>query len=61
MQKEKLITDNTEIQRIIREYCEHSILINGQPRGNGQILRKEQPPKTEPEINRNYEQPSYKH
>ena len=33
----------------------------GQPRENGQILRKVQPPKTEPGRNRNYEQLNYKH
>ena len=36
-------------------------LVPFQPRGNGQILRKDQPPRTEPGRNRNYEQPNYKH
>jgi len=34
---------------------------NGHPEINGQILRKVQSPKTEPERNRKYEQTSYKH
>ena len=34
---------------------------SGQPKGNGQILRKVQSPKTEPERNRRYEQTNYKY
>ena len=35
--------------------------LNWQPRGNGQILRKVQPHKTEPGRNKNHEQANYKH
>ena len=41
--------DTTEIQRILRDYYEQE---NGQPRRNGQVLRKVRAPKTEPGRNR---------
>ena len=60
MQKERLITDNTEIQRIIREYCEHYMLRKWTTLDE-MDRHLEQPPKTKPERNSNYEEPSYKH
>ena len=48
--KGEITTDNTEIQRITRDYYVQS---NGQPGGNGQILRKVQSSKTEPGRNGN--------
>ena len=54
-------TDNAEIQRIMRLLRTTIWQLNGYPGGNGQILRKVQTSKTEPGINRSYEQPNYKH
>ena len=57
--KKEITTDNSEIQRIIRDYHEQ---LYGEPgRRNRQTLRKVQSSKTEPGRNRNYEQPNYKH
>ena len=54
--------DNTEIQRIIRDYYE-KLYGNklGQVGRSGQILRKVQPSTTEPGRNRKYEQINHKH
>ena len=61
-EKGEVTTDNAEIQRIIRDYYEqlYGNKID-KPGRDGQILRKVQSSKTEPERNRNYEQPNYKH
>ena len=58
----EVIIDNTEVQRIIRDYYEQ---LYGNKmdnlKKNGQLLRKVQSFKTESGRNRNYEQPNYKH
>ena len=61
-EKGEVTTDNAEIQRIIRDYYEqlYGNKID-KPGRDGQILRKVQSSKTEPERNRNYEQPNQKH
>ena len=60
--KGKVTTDNTERERIIREYNEQLYGNKIDNLGkNGQILRKVQSSKTELRRNRNYEQSNYKH
>ena len=58
----EVITDNAEIQRIIRDYYEQ---LYGNKIGNldemDRFLEKFNLPRPEPGINRNYEQPNYKH
>ena len=59
-EKGEVTTDNTEIERVIRDYYEQlygNKIDNGR---NGQVLRKVQSSKTEPAGNRNYE-PNCKH
>lgn len=53
--KGEVTTDSTEMQRITK--CQQ----NGQPRRNGQILRKVQYPQTEPGRKRKYEQTNHKY
>ena len=50
-EKGEVTTDITEIPRIKKDDYELCAK-NGQPRRNGQILRKVQSPKTEPGINK---------
>ena len=61
-EKGEVTTENAEIQRVIRDYYEQ---LYGNKMDslekNGQILRKVQSSKTETGINRNYDQPNYKH
>ena len=60
--KGKVTTDNTERERIIRDYNEQLYGNKIDNLGkNGQILRKVQSSKTELRRNRNYEQSNYKH
>ena len=58
MKKERLQQNNTEIQRIIGEYCEQ---LYANKMDDLEEMDRYQPPKTEPGRNRNYEQPNYKH
>ena len=53
----KIMRDPTETQRIIREYYEN--LYAGKPRRNGELPRKIQPSKTDPERNRKSKQTNY--
>lgn len=54
-EKGDLTTDTTEIQRVIRDYCEQTRQQTGQPRRNGKSLRNIQLIKTELGRNRNSE------
>jgi len=58
-EKVEVITDNAEMQRIIRDYYEQLYGNKIDNCRNCQILRKVQSSKTEPGRNRNYEQPNY--
>ena len=65
-EKGEVITDTTEIQRIMRDYYKPITWItifqyNGQPGRNGQILSKAQPSETEPGRNRKFKQTNHKH
>ena len=61
-EKGEVITDNAEIQRIIRDYYEQ---LYGNKMDNleemDRFLKIVQSSKTEPGRNKNYEQPNYKH
>ena len=57
-EKGEVTTDNTKMQRIIREYYEQ---LYANKMDDLEEMDRYQPPKTEPGRNRNYEQPNYKH
>ena len=60
-EKGEVTTDNEEIQRIIRDYYEQLYDNKMDNWKKWTDSRKVQSSKTEPERNRNYEQPNYKH
>ena len=55
------MTDNAEIQRIIKDYYEQLCGSNMETWKKWTDSQKVQSSKTEPGINRNYEQANYKH